>query len=144
MRTEQCPCCPLRPDCCVFFFRMLIKDLVCKQEPADPEASSADELVDPLPEKLKSCVVSFESFAVIIRFPVRKGQSLADFSLSVWVILPFSGICCVIHSVQHCSGEEMGQQTSISCSVATGYPLLLCRVLADIVSSVCVKFSCHK
>ena len=124
--------------------RMLIKDLVCKQEPADPEASSADELVDPLPEKLKSCVVSFESFSIITRFLVRNGQSLADCSLFVGVILPFSGICCVIHSIQLCSGEERGQQTSISCSVATGYPLLLCCVLADIVLSVCVKFSGHK
>ncbi|KAK7103857.1 pecanex-like protein 1 isoform X2 [Littorina saxatilis] len=35
---------------------MLVRDLVCKQEPVDPESGTADELVDPLPEKLKSCV----------------------------------------------------------------------------------------
>ena len=138
------PMLPIETRLLCVVFRMLIKDLVCKQEPADPEASSADELVDPLPEKLKSCVVSFESFSIITRFLVQKGQSLVDFSLSVGVILPFSSICCVIHSIQQCSGGGEGQQTSISCSVATGYPLLLCRVLADIVSSVCVKFSCHK
>ena len=45
---------------------MLIKDLACKQEPADPEASNADELVDPLPEKLKSCVVSVMPLSVAV------------------------------------------------------------------------------
>lgn len=37
------------------FYRMLIKDLIWEK---DNSESSEEELVDPLPEKLKKCVVS--------------------------------------------------------------------------------------